>query len=91
MRAAARSVMTFLLKMTVRCRRCYHRSVPSASPDAIIEDRIIMASFSVRTLGFPEVRCDDRPCPLALRKGLALLVYAFVDTSRSGWGNEAIA
>jgi DNA-binding SARP family transcriptional activator/pimeloyl-ACP methyl ester carboxylesterase len=34
-----------------------------------------MASFSVRTLGFPEVRCDDRLCPLALRKGLALLVY----------------
>ncbi|WFU13801.1 alpha/beta hydrolase [Bradyrhizobium sp. CB3481] len=34
-----------------------------------------MASFSVRTLGFPEVRCDDRPCPLALRKGLAMLVY----------------
>src|SRR5215471_7920461 len=34
-----------------------------------------MATFSVRTLGFPEVRCDDRLCPLALRKGLALLVY----------------
>ena len=33
-----------------------------------------MASFSVRTLGFPQVRCDDRLCPLALRKGLALLV-----------------
>lgn len=39
------------------------------------EDRIAMVSFSVRTLGFPEVRCDDRPCPLALRKGIALLVY----------------
>jgi len=34
-----------------------------------------MASFSVRTLGFPAIRCDDRLCPLALRKGLALLVY----------------
>ena len=34
-----------------------------------------MASFSVRTLGFPEIRCDDRLCSLALRKGLALLVY----------------
>ena len=34
-----------------------------------------MALFSVRTLGFPEIRRDDRPCPLALRKGLALLVY----------------
>jgi DNA-binding SARP family transcriptional activator len=34
-----------------------------------------MALFSVRTLGFPEIRCDDRPCRLALRKGLALLIY----------------
>ena len=34
-----------------------------------------MARFSVRTLGFPEIRRDDRPCPLFLRKGLALLVY----------------
>lgn len=44
-------------------------------PGATIEDRIAMASFSVRTLGFPEIRCDDRLRPLALRKGLALLVY----------------
>ncbi len=34
-----------------------------------------MARFSVRTFGFPEIRRDDRPCPVALRKGLALLVY----------------
>jgi DNA-binding SARP family transcriptional activator len=34
-----------------------------------------MAVFSVRTFGFPEIRCDDAPCRLALRKGLALLVY----------------
>ncbi|MGF6970755.1 DNA-binding SARP family transcriptional activator/pimeloyl-ACP methyl ester carboxylesterase [Paraburkholderia sp. WC7.3g] len=34
-----------------------------------------MALFSVRTLGFPEIRRDDRPCQLALRKGLALLAY----------------
>lgn len=34
-----------------------------------------MAVLSVRTFGFPEIRCDDKPCPLALRKGLALLVY----------------
>src|SRR5512143_702604 len=34
-----------------------------------------MPVFSVRTFGFPEVRCDDEPCALALRKGLALLVY----------------
>jgi len=45
MSAAARPVMTFLQKVTVHCRRCYHRSVPSASPDplgvadAITEDR----------------------------------------------------
>jgi DNA-binding SARP family transcriptional activator len=34
-----------------------------------------MARFTVRTLGFPEIRRNDRPCPLALRKGLALLAY----------------
>jgi DNA-binding SARP family transcriptional activator/pimeloyl-ACP methyl ester carboxylesterase len=34
-----------------------------------------MALFSVRTLGFPEIRRDGRLCPLALRKGLALLIY----------------
>ena len=34
-----------------------------------------MVRFSVRTLGFPEIRQDDRLCQLALRKGLALLVY----------------
>src|SRR5688500_12758758 len=34
-----------------------------------------MALFSVRTFGFPEIRCDDQPCRLALRKGLALLIY----------------
>ena len=31
--------------------------------------------FSVRTFGFPEIRFDNRPCRLALRKGLALLIY----------------
>src|SRR5215510_12498127 len=34
-----------------------------------------MSLFSVRTFGFPESRHDGRPCGLALRKGLALLVY----------------
>jgi DNA-binding SARP family transcriptional activator len=34
-----------------------------------------MAVFSVRTFGFPEIRCDDALCRLTLRKGLALLVY----------------
>ena len=34
-----------------------------------------MALFSVRTLGFPEIRRDGGLCQLALRKGLALLVY----------------
>jgi DNA-binding SARP family transcriptional activator/pimeloyl-ACP methyl ester carboxylesterase len=81
--------MTLLQKVTVQCQRCYHRSVPSASPDAILEDRIAMASFSVRTLGFPEVRCDDRLCPLALRKGLALLVY--LAEAKGPVGRDAIA
>jgi hypothetical protein len=34
-----------------------------------------MAPFSVRTLGFPEIRRGDQPCRLALRKGLTLLIY----------------
>ncbi len=34
-----------------------------------------MALFKVQTLGFPEIRRDGWPCPVALRKGLALLVY----------------
>ena len=34
-----------------------------------------MALFSVRTFGFPEIHRDDQPCQLALRKGLALLIY----------------
>jgi len=34
-----------------------------------------MVLLSVQTLGFPQIRRDGRPCPLALRKGLALLVY----------------
>jgi DNA-binding SARP family transcriptional activator/pimeloyl-ACP methyl ester carboxylesterase len=34
-----------------------------------------MAVLSLRTFGFPEIRRDDQPAQLALRKGLALLVY----------------
>ena len=34
-----------------------------------------MARFTVRTFGFPEIRRNDQPCQLALRKSLALLVY----------------
>ena len=34
-----------------------------------------MTAFSLGTFGFPEVHADDRPIKLALRKGLALLVY----------------
>jgi DNA-binding SARP family transcriptional activator/pimeloyl-ACP methyl ester carboxylesterase len=34
-----------------------------------------MVVLSVRTLGFPEIRRDGEPSPLALRKGLALLVH----------------
>jgi len=45
------------------------------SPDAVDGGRAAMTVFTLRTLGFPEIRRDDRPCPLALRKGLALLVH----------------
>src|SRR3954463_6159544 len=34
-----------------------------------------MTAFSLRTFGFPEIRGDDRPIKLNLRKGLALLIY----------------
>jgi DNA-binding SARP family transcriptional activator/pimeloyl-ACP methyl ester carboxylesterase len=34
-----------------------------------------MTAFSLGTFGFPVVHADDRPIRLALRKGLALLVY----------------
>src|SRR3569832_1397300 len=34
-----------------------------------------MTGFSLQTLGFPEIRADDRPIKLSLRKGLALLIY----------------
>jgi DNA-binding SARP family transcriptional activator/pimeloyl-ACP methyl ester carboxylesterase len=34
-----------------------------------------MTAFSLETFGFPEVHADGRPIKLALRKGLALLVY----------------
>ena len=45
------------------------------SPDVVTADRVTMAVLSVRTFGFPEIRRDDQPCQLTLRKGLALLVY----------------
>jgi DNA-binding SARP family transcriptional activator/pimeloyl-ACP methyl ester carboxylesterase len=48
-----------------------------------------MTSFSVRTLGFPEIRCDDRLCPRALRKGLALLVY--LAEANGPVGRDAVA
>src|SRR5258707_14675959 len=34
-----------------------------------------MNGFSLQTLGLPEIRGDDRPIKLNLRKGLALLIY----------------
>ena len=34
-----------------------------------------MTAFSLETFGFPELYADGRPIKLALRKGLALLVY----------------
>ena len=48
-----------------------------------------MTLFSVRTLGFPEIRRGDRPCPLALRKGLALLVY--LAEAKGPVGREVVA
>jgi DNA-binding SARP family transcriptional activator len=48
-----------------------------------------MGTFSVRTLGFPEVHRDGHLCPLALRKGLALLVY--VAEAKGPVGRDVIA
>ncbi|MFM0324299.1 bifunctional AfsR/SARP family transcriptional regulator/alpha/beta hydrolase [Caballeronia glebae] len=48
-----------------------------------------MAMFSVRTLGFPEIRRDGRLCQLALRKGLALLVY--LAEAKTSVGRDAFA
>jgi len=48
-----------------------------------------MASLSVRTLGFPQLVYDGRPCPLALRKGLALLVY--LAEANGAVGRDALA
>ena len=48
-----------------------------------------MALFSVRTFGFPEVRCDGLPRQLALRKGLALLIY--LAEAKAPIGRDVIA
>jgi DNA-binding SARP family transcriptional activator/pimeloyl-ACP methyl ester carboxylesterase len=48
-----------------------------------------MARFSVRTLGFPEIRRDDRPCRLALRKGVALLI--FLAEAKGSVGRDVVA
>src|SRR5262249_26472549 len=47
-------------------------TVPCASPAG---RKDFMTAFSLETFGFPEVHADGRPIKLALRKGLALLVY----------------
>src|SRR5262249_59284336 len=48
-----------------------------------------MVRFSVRTLGFPEIRRDERPCRLVLRKGLALLVY--LAEAKGSVGRDVVA
>src|SRR6266700_2420830 len=48
-----------------------------------------MARFSVRTFGFPEIRRDDKPCQLALRKGLALLIY--LAEAKGAVGHDVVA
>lgn len=48
-----------------------------------------MALFSVQTLGFPEIRRDDRLCRLALRKGLALLIY--LAEAKGSVGRDVVA
>src|SRR3954447_23242364 len=58
------------------CPDCYRWTVPCASPGGAAKGgRTFMTVFSLGTFGFPEVHTDGRPIKLALRKGLALLVY----------------
>ena len=64
-------------------------SSPERPPDAVIAGRITMALFSVRTLGFPEIGRDDRLCQLALRKGLALLIY--LAEAKGSVGRDVVA
>ena len=48
-----------------------------------------MALISVRALGFPEIRRDGRLCHLALRKGLALLIY--LAEAKGSVGRDVVA
>src|SRR5262249_37108114 len=48
-----------------------------------------MGLFSLRTLGFPEIRRDDRLCRLALRKGPALLIY--LAEAKGAVGRDVVA
>ena len=48
-----------------------------------------MASFSLQTLGVPEIRRDGELCPLTLRKGLSLLVY--LAEAKGPIGREVLA
>ena len=48
-----------------------------------------MALLCVRTLGFPEIRRDGRLCRLALRRGLALLIY--LAETKGAVGRDVVA
>ena len=48
-----------------------------------------MALFSVRTFGFPEIRRNDQPSQVALRKGLALLIY--LAEAKGSVGRDVVA
>lgn len=48
-----------------------------------------MARLSVRTLGFPEIHRDEELYPLALRRGLALVVY--LAETKSSVGRDVLA
>src|SRR5262245_66251332 len=48
-----------------------------------------MVLLNVQTFGFPEIRRDGRPCELALRKGLALLIY--LAEAKGSVGRDVVA
>src|SRR5438046_2168953 len=48
-----------------------------------------MPLINVQTFGFPEIRCDNQLCKLALRKGLALLIY--LAEAKGAVGRDVVA
>ena len=82
-------VFVALNPATIACHGASIASSPERPRTRSFAGRITMALFSVRALGFPEIRRDDRLCQLALRKGFALLIY--LAEAKRAVGRDAVA